>query len=156
MRRSEREVTDAEEMQDILSRATVGHLGLADAGTPYLVPLCFGHEPGRIYFHCAAEGRKLHIIRRNPRACFQADVDFRHVPSPQKPCASTMHYRSVMAFGRVHVVEHPAEKVHGLDLITRHYSDRSGPYPDPVLQRTTVLRLDVERITGKTNMPDDR
>jgi hypothetical protein len=155
MRRSEREITDTAGLEDILSRARVGRLALVDGDAPYLVPMCFGHEPGRIYFHCAAEGRKLDIIRRNPRACFEVDVDFQHVPSTGRACASTMYYRSVIAFGTVHIVEHPAEKVHGLDLITRHYEDRGGPYPEKVLARTTVLRLDVDRMTGKENMPEE-
>jgi hypothetical protein len=154
MRRHEREVTDAAELQDILASAPVGHLALADDGQPYVVPICFGHEPGRIYFHCAKEGRKLDIIRRNPRACFQVDVDFRLEPNPDRPCAAGMDYRSLMAFGTVHIVENTTEKVHGLDLVTRHYFEGGGPYPDEVLGRTTVLRMDVERMTGKANMPE--
>jgi hypothetical protein len=153
MRRNERQITDTAALEDILSRARVGRLALVDGEQPYLVPMCFGHEPGRVYFHCASEGRKLDIIRQNPRACFEVDVDWRHEPNAGAPCASTMYYRSIIATGTVHIVEHAAEKVHGLDLITRHYSDRGGPYPDAVLARTTVLRLDVESMTGKQNTP---
>ena len=51
MRRADKEITDPDELHRILDEAPVLHLGLIDAGRPYVVPLNFAREddtlPGR-------------------------------------------------------------------------------------------------------------
>ena len=72
MRRKDREITDAEEIRRILSRARVLHLGLNDDEGPYVVPMHYGFlfENGKLtlYTHCAREGHKLSLIRRGDGA----------------------------------------------------------------------------------------
>ena len=75
MRRKEREVTDLTRIREILEECEVCHLGLVEDGKAYVVPLNFGYtlEDGKLslYFHSAASGRKVEILRKNPMAAFR-------------------------------------------------------------------------------------
>ena len=44
MRRKDREVTDLQEIEEIIKGCKVCHLAMADAGQPYIVPLNFGYQ----------------------------------------------------------------------------------------------------------------
>lgn len=92
MRRSDRQIEDKIEIDSIIRSSTICHLALSEGDQPYVVPLNFGYEEGALYFHCAKEGRKIDIIRRNPRVCFSFVGDHRVVPS-ETPCGWTMRYR---------------------------------------------------------------
>ena len=79
MRRKDREITDPEQIRAILGRARVLHLGLYDGEYPYVVPMHYGFtfEDGKLtlYTHCAKEGRKLELLRRDARVFVEIDTD---------------------------------------------------------------------------------
>ena len=77
MRRQEREIRDEAEIQEILEKGLVCRLGLYDGQYPYVVPLNYGYRNGCIYFHCAREGRKIDILKKNDRVCIEVDIDSR-------------------------------------------------------------------------------
>ncbi len=99
MRRIDREIDGIEAIESIIRQAAVCHLGLCDEGSPYVVPLCFGYEDGHLYFHSAQEGRKLEILRKNDRVCFEMDIDQVLVRS-EEPFRCSMKYRCVIGSGR--------------------------------------------------------
>ncbi|MDA8124430.1 MAG: pyridoxamine 5'-phosphate oxidase family protein [Deltaproteobacteria bacterium] len=149
MRKQEREIRGDAEIREILQAAPVCRIGLADAGAPYVVPMNFGLGDGCLYLHCASEGRKLEILRSNNRVCFEMDI-LREVRAGETPCGWTADYRSVIGFGRAIFVADPQEKRVGLDSIMKHYRAR-GPfaYPEEILAKTVVIRIDIESISGK-------
>ena len=154
MRRTDRELRDPADIRAILEQADALHLALADNDIPYLVTLNFGIRPGEplaLYFHCAQEGRKIDMLKRNTRACFGVDVG-REVFQAEKgtSCGYSMRFRSVVGSGRVTFVADPAEKVAGLAVIMDHYAPGTQRrFADKMVAKTTVLRLDVEEISGK-------
>ena len=83
-------IENRDEMEEILQRADVGRLGLADDDEPYVVPLNFAYSDGCIYFHTGFEGRKLEIIQKKPRVCFEVDEQLEIVINEQ-PCLSTAY-----------------------------------------------------------------
>lgn len=148
MRRAEKAITDTDAMWALIRRAEVCRMALVDGDRPYIVPLCFGVIGTALYMHCANEGRKLDILRANPRVCVAFDLD--NVVKPaDKPCSIGFRYRSVLAFGTAAFVDDPVEKVAGLRAIVRQYADVDGKMPDAMLARTTVLRVNIEDMTGK-------
>jgi len=154
MRRTDRELRDPAEIRDVLGKADACHLALADNDTPYLVTLNFGlRQGGRLvlYFHCADEGRKIDMLRRNNRVCFGADVDREFFQADTgTSCGCSMRYRSVVGSGRVTFITDPVEKLEGLTAILEHFTPGTAPrFTDEMVARTTVLRLDVEEISGK-------
>jgi uncharacterized protein len=129
VRRKDREITDRTEINSILHEATVCRIGLADGGVPYVVPVCFGYEHGAVYIHTAPEGKKIGLIGKDPRCCFEVDI-CDHIVRRERPCSWGMQYRSVIGFGRAHILEDPEEKRHGLHCIMRHYDAGTCGFSD--------------------------
>ena len=69
MRRSDREQS-REFSLALIDRCTHGVAAISTGeDTPYCLPLSFVRVEDRLYFHCAKEGRKLDLLRENPRMC---------------------------------------------------------------------------------------
>jgi uncharacterized protein len=149
MRKANREIKDKAAIRAIMEKALVCRIGLSDDGTPYVVPMNFGLGENCIYLHCATEGRKLDILRRNDRICFEMDL-LREIKQGTESCGWGALYESVIGFGRAVIVEAPAEKRSALDRIMEHCG-ATGPfsYPDETLARTAVIRIEIESLTGK-------
>jgi hypothetical protein len=152
MRRKEREITDIAEISSIISQCDVCRIALSDNNIPYIVTMNFGFtgESGnKLYFHCAREGKKLEIIRKNSFVCFQFDTDHQ-LEQGENVCDFGMSYRSVVGWGNIKIIIEEEEKKRGLDNIMSHYSDRvEFTYNQAVLNRTIVLRLDISEMKGK-------
>lgn len=149
MRRKDREITDEAALRAIMEQAPVCRIGLSDDGMAYVVPMNFGLKERCLYFHCAREGRKLDIIGRNNRVCFEIDIlhkVYRHEGS----CGCSTRFDSVIGVGRAVIVTDEAEIRLGLDRIMEHYG-YSGPfaYPEEMVAKTAVIRVDIETMTGK-------
>ena len=149
MRKADREIRDKEAVRAVMAEALVCRIGLSDEGMPYIVPMNFGLGENCLYLHCATEGRKLDILRKNDRVCFEMDL-LREIRKGPQPCGWGAWYDSVIGFGRAVFVADPAEKRAALDRIMDHYGAQ-GPYayPDETLAKTTVIRIDIESLTGK-------
>ena len=148
MRRNRQQLS-REECERILGRGTSGVLALAgDGGYPYAVPLSYVYAEGAIIFHSAMQGHKVDAIRRDSRCSFcvieQDEV---------KPAEFTTYFRSVIAFGRISILENTDEKVQALRLLGRRYSpgDESGLQHeiDKSLDHVLLLRLDIDHLSGK-------
>lgn len=152
MRRRDREVNGTKEMGGIISRCRVCHLALSGLhGDPYAVALNFGYQPGSpptLYFHCAKQGKKLDIIRINPKAAFIIDraLELRAGPTA---CDWGMNYESVMGTGTITVVDDQQERKRGLDLIMAQYGNSSPVYAPQSLEQTVVLKFTILEMTGK-------
>jgi len=148
MRRKEKEIKDTAEIEEILSKAFVCRLGLCDNGRPYVVPLCFGYEDNALYIHCAKEGKKLDIIRENNNVCFEVDIDCQVIKAEQA-CRFELRYKSVIGFGRALLIEDAELKRRGLDVIMRQFSEETFEYPQQDLEKTMVVKVEIQSMTGK-------
>ena len=143
-----RTITDTATIEAIIHSASVCRIALSDDGQPYVVPVSFGYADNALYFHSAPRGRKLDILRKNPAVCCEFEVDTEIVPAAD-PCAWSVRYRSVIAFGRAAVVEDGEEKKRALDVIVDHYGGTPQAYPEATLRRTAVVKVEIQRMTGK-------
>ena len=148
MRRNRQQLS-REECERILSRCTSGVLALTgDGGYPYAVPLSYVYAAGTIIFHSAVQGHKVDAIRRDNRCSFcvieQDEI---------RPAEFTTYFKSVIAFGRIQILEAADEKVQALRLLGRRYSpnDEAGLQHeiDKSLDHVMLIRLDIEHISGK-------
>ena len=148
MRRKRQQLSE-EESVAILKKATAGTLALlGDNDYPYAVPLSYVYHEGRIYFHSALAGHKVDAIRKCDKASFcvieQDDVQ------PEK---YTTFFRSVIAFGRISIIEDEHEKLETARMLGNRYN----PNHDEALQkeiegglsRMLMIRFDIEHLTGK-------
>ena len=148
MRRNRQQLSK-EECERILTRCTSGVLALmGDGGYPYAVPLSYVYDDGKIIFHSAIQGHKVDAIKRDSRCSFCV-IDQDEV----KPDEFTTHFRSVIAFGNIHIIEDADEKLQALRQLGRRYSpgnERGLQHEiDKSLSHVLMLRLDIEHMTGK-------
>ena len=148
MRRHRQQLSD-EESIGILQKATSGTLALlGDGGYPYAVPISFVYDDGKLYFHSAMSGHKVDAIRSCNKASFCV-IDQDSV----KPAEYTTYFRSVIAFGRVHIIEDESEKLEMARMLGRRYNphDEEGLQKEIEhgLSRMLMIRFDIEHLTGK-------
>ena len=152
MRRRDREVTDLETIRAMLDAAKVLHLGLVDDGMPYVVPMNFGYtlEDGRLtfYLHGAKEGRKLDVIRKNPVCCVQLECNCAPFEG-EKACQYGYLYDSLMAFGKVQVVEDVEEKERALSILMKTQTEKDFVFDERLVSIVTVFRIDCDSFTAK-------
>jgi nitroimidazol reductase NimA-like FMN-containing flavoprotein (pyridoxamine 5'-phosphate oxidase superfamily) len=155
MRRADREISGTEEIEQIINRADVCRIAIANDNYPYLVTMNFGYmnSPARcLYFHCATQGKKLDMIRKNKYVCFEMDIDHRLLKG-EKSCDWGMGYTSVLGYGNLSIVDSRNERIAGLNVIMEHYGKHdNNDYNEKILERTVILRLDITEITGKKKL----
>jgi uncharacterized protein len=149
MRRHDQEITDKAIIEDIMLKAPVCRIGLADNNMPYIVPVCFGYQDNCIYVHSSRHGRKNEIIERNNNVCFEVEVDVEMVPAAMA-CKWNVTYRSVIGFGKASVVTDEAERIRALHVIMEHYSgEMEHHYDAGPLQHVAIIKIQIENMTGK-------
>lgn len=152
MRRKEREITGIDEIEAIISRSDVCRIALADNNIPYIVTMNFGYSGGadrKLFFHCARNGRKIDIIRKNNFACFEMDTDH-SLKRGREACDFSMKFSSVVGWGNIFIINDDKEKTEGLNSIMQHYTNQTGfTYNPDVFEKTIVLKLVIMTMTGK-------
>ena len=153
MRRADREVTDYQQIQSIIEQAKVVHIGMLDNDRPYVVPMQYGvvFSDGTLtlYVHCAKEGRKLDILKKNPCVFIELETNVAIVSGGDIPCKYGSEYASVMGDGTAVIVEDVAEKIVGLQLMMKTQSGRDFEITEQMATSVTVLRIDVPCVTTK-------
>lgn len=160
MRRNDREITDLNEIFQVIDRCKVLHLGMIDNDMiPYLVALNFGYERHNdvlvMYFHCAQEGRKIDLIKRNPHVSFQMECGYELVcEHPAIPCTYTARFESVVGDGRVDFITDEKEKAHALNCIIEHLfpSSQTFEFPAKILKQTCICRITSHDFTAKRHL----
>ena len=148
MRRKEKEIIQGSDIEAIIRKALICRLGLSDGEQPYIVPLCFGYRNRTLYFHCALEGKKLDIIRKNQRVCFEFDVNSAIIMD-EDACKWSIKYQSVLGFGKAVIVENINEKQNAIEIIMSQYTDRQFHFSDMAVQKMAVIKVEIENMTGK-------
>ena len=149
MRRKDKEITDKEVLNDILSRSRICRIGLVDNGTAYIVPVYYAFSEGSIFIHSAPHGRKMDLIRQNPKVSFEIEYSDRIIRD-EIPCRWTSKFRSVMGEGTISIVTDSLQKQKGLDLIMRKYgAPKDLSYDGISLSEMVILVLSIDSITGK-------
>lgn len=148
MRRGEKEIVDRSQIDNIMERALVCRIAMCDDGQAYVVPVNFGYSDGYLYIHSAHVGKKIDILKRNPRVSFEVDIDHALVAG-EDPCSYTFNYRSVVGFGTATILHDVKEKREGMDAIVKHYAGGASSYPDTALARVTLVRIEISSITGR-------
>ena len=151
MRRKDREIKDFEEQLAIIKKCDVIRIALNDGEYPYIVPMNFGVDVqgGQVFFymHCATEGKKLDLIRKDNRAFFEMDCGHNFILYEER-MSCTMGFESVMGRGRLEFVPEE-EKFTALKILMRQYHAEDFKFNTDMIKVTEVLRLTVEEMTGK-------
>jgi nitroimidazol reductase NimA-like FMN-containing flavoprotein (pyridoxamine 5'-phosphate oxidase superfamily) len=159
MRRADKAMPE-ERASEMLENGFSGRLGtVGQDGWPYVVPLLYVWMDGQIYVHNSrARGHLRENVDHEPRVCFEVDEPGPAFAYRRFECDTSVAYLSVMAFGRVRVVEDREEKTRFCAALMRKYGDPTWDRPlafFPRLDDITVYAIAIERLTGKeTPLPD--
>jgi len=135
-------------IEDILNRAEVLWLALADAEGPYCAPVNFAAGRNVIYIHSGLKGRKAACLESGAPLAFSTAVDVRRRAGGDDACDQGYHFRSVMGRGTPRRLSGD-ELTAGLDAITLKHLGRMLPYKENVLPITAVYAIDIESVTAR-------
>jgi hypothetical protein len=140
------DVVITKEIEEFIKHAEVLRLGLAVDNLPYVVPVSFGYQSGKLYFHSRCSSPKLEMVHANPRVCFEMETDVKIIPS-DNPCSFTTSFRSLIGFGLARIIDQNDEKSLVLDVIVRHYGGEPGEYAASMLDRFAVVEISIESLS---------
>lgn len=152
MTKREFQITDESRILSILDTAKVLRLGLAVDNEPYVVPMNYGYtmEDGRLvlYLHSAVRGKKLDMIRANPRVFFELDCDVTPFEG-QVACQYGLTYSSIMGRGTARIVEDVEEKMQAMSILMKTQTRKEFTFNERLVSIVAVIRIDVEEYTAK-------
>ncbi|MDO5111543.1 MAG: pyridoxamine 5'-phosphate oxidase family protein [Clostridia bacterium] len=155
MRRSDREVTERAAIAAIIQACDCCRLGFVDDAGAYILPLNFGFAqdaaPWVLYFHGAAEGKKIDLIKAQPHVSFEMDTHHT-LNTASAACGFSFGFQSVMGQGDIALVEDADEKARALNCIMAHYTDRADwAFPAEALSHTAIMRLSITALSCKVH-----
>ena len=138
----------------VLTQGYSGRLGTVGTdGAPYVVPMLYVCDGPVVYLHSSlAMGRMRSNLEHECRVCFLVDEPGKVYPYGRFECDSSLSYRSVMAFGKVRIVDDEGKASGFFDALMAKYSPADTGRPRgyyPRIKQIVVYALDVERLTGK-------
>ena len=152
MTKRELQITDPQQILSILDKGKVLHLGLAVDNEPYVVPMNYGYRLEDdhliLYLHSAMQGKKLDMIRANPRVFFEIDCD--QIPfEGEKPCQYGLSYSSLMGRGEARIIEDVEEKMKAMSALMKTQTQKEFTFNERLVSIVAVIRIDVTEYTAK-------
>ena len=147
--RRKKQLLSKQATEEILRNGQSGVLGVTgDEGFPYVVPLSYVYENGKIYFHSAKTGYKLDAIQRNSKVSFCVIDKDQIVPDK-----FTTYFRSAIVFGKAQILTEDAVKQYAMELLVRKYSNDYQEEGTNEIKREwkalCVVEIAIEHMTGK-------
>ena len=150
--RRELEITDIEKIRHILDISLVTHVGMVDGDEPYVVPMNFGYimdgDKLTIYLHGAKKGRKIDILRANPKVFFEMECDLQPFEG-DVACRYGMAYSSLMGKGNAVIVEDVEEKKLALSAVMKTQTGKDFTFEEKMVSFVNIIRIDVASYTAK-------
>jgi nitroimidazol reductase NimA-like FMN-containing flavoprotein (pyridoxamine 5'-phosphate oxidase superfamily) len=152
VRRKDREITNPNEMHQVLKTTNYITVALALNNEPYLVSLSHGYDEAKncLYFHCAPEGKKLVYAQTNPLVWGQAMLDY----GVTDDCDYA--YTSVHFSGNLFLITDLAEKWHALQTLVHQSSktpkEKLAKIKPEKLLTLVMGRIDITSMSGKKHL----
>lgn len=152
MRRDDRQITDQQELDEILNQSKFIIIAMCIRNEPYIVTLSYGYDKIKkaLYLHTGTEGKKMDFIAQNPNVCATVIEDGGYIAGE---CGHK--YRTIVLNGAISVVEDENEKMSGIDVLLNHLENNPGAIKENAVknellfQNTAILRLDIKNMVGK-------
>ncbi|MBO5333671.1 MAG: pyridoxamine 5'-phosphate oxidase family protein [Clostridia bacterium] len=152
MTRREQQVTDINEIIEILEKSKVVHVGMLDGDEPYVVPMNYGYTlvDGKLilYLHGARRGRKIDALRANPKVFFEMCCDVTPFEG-EVACKYGITYASIMGRGVATLVEDVEEKKKALSVLMKTQVNKDFTFEDKLTTVVSIIRIDTLEFTAK-------
>jgi len=156
MRRTDRE-RDRAFAYDVIDHCEYGVAAFAPGeGEPYCLPLSLVRVGDELFFHCALQGRKLDLLRADPRVCvtFVTGTQPHYIPEELN---YTTYFRSAVVTGRAYEVTDPEQKTGALRALCQKLLPADMADFDRAVSRslpaTLVWGIHMEEAVGKEKAP---
>jgi nitroimidazol reductase NimA-like FMN-containing flavoprotein (pyridoxamine 5'-phosphate oxidase superfamily) len=152
VREAHRGAYDRETIYKILDEGFVCHVGFAIDGQPFVIPTLFARVGDAIYFHGSAASRMLRNVAEGVSVCITVILTDGFVLA-RSVFNHSINYRSVVALGKVTLVNSPEEKLEALGAFTEkiipgRWNDARQPN-EKELKATSILRLPLTEVSAK-------
>jgi nitroimidazol reductase NimA-like FMN-containing flavoprotein (pyridoxamine 5'-phosphate oxidase superfamily) len=123
---------DREQVDELLRDQFVARIGCQGGGDVYVVPIIYAYD-GEAAYVASVEGRKVELMRAEPRVCFEVDR------------YEAGSWRSAIAWGRYE--ELAGDDVErALDLLAARFGRKRERAAGP---GTVVFRIVLDEVTGR-------
>lgn len=153
-------VTDLEWMKTLLKEEEICHLAMSENDNPYIVPINYAYMDDMLVLHCAMQGKKLDLIRKNPSVCLAIN---RHPDKVKYHAEKKCHYRyqSVIVYGKARFVEKAEDRVKWINKFRGYFNNRlpwtNSPNQDNITtaERCGIIIVDIESMTARRREDTD-
>ena len=154
MRRKDREITNLDEVIDILEHTDVIRLAMNNGDFPYIVPVNFCYELTAnnqfiFYIHGAKVGTKVELLRQNPLLSFELDTGHQLITN-EKACKYSFNYASVIGNGYATFIEEPTAKIAALKIMMNKFDpNKTFSFTEGDVRPISVIKIAVQAYTAK-------
>jgi len=143
------------EIETLLHDQVYGHLGCHAGGEVYVVPATFVYHENAIYSY-THEGKKISMMREDPEVCFEVEE-----------IKSGNEWKSVIMWGVFEELQNADQQKEAEMLLAQRFSEMNekgfriksplivdiGSHEKNELQKPTVYRIRIEKMTGRFEKP---
>ncbi len=137
-----------EKLDAVIQQALYCHIAFSVDDQPYVIPVSYGYQDNTLYFHSGSKGKKLDMLKENPRVGFSLEHQV-ELKEAKSACKYSMLYASVIGSGKAHLLESIEEKSRGLDIVVGHYNAEPIEYSEKSLRSLEVIQVDIDEMTYK-------
>lgn len=152
MRRKDREVTNIDELMQIIDRCKVCRIAMQDKAGLYIVPMNFGYayenNQLELFFHTAKEGRKINALKENGDVCFEMDCEHRLITG-DAACEYGYCFKSIIGNGKAVFIDNIEEKKTALSALMKHQTGQDFSFDDKMANNVSVFKIIVHSFSGK-------
>jgi len=141
------------EMEAFLRSEVLGYLSMNGPDGPYVVPLNYAYDDGRILVHCSHSGKKLDMLRADPRVCFAVARQEGPVEQHAKKASCHVPSDSVVCYGRARILDDLDERAAALTAFLRHYKPEAKPMPREDVEACACVEIALTPLTGRRARP---
>lgn len=99
------------EIEQFLIHSRVGRIGMSNEGQPYVIPVGYCYENGKIFFHSCFSGLKMRSMAQDPKVCFLVDESL----------SDGSMYKSVIIKGSVEIIDDEEKMIPYLQSLINKY-----------------------------------
>lgn len=152
LRRKDREITEINELMQIINQCKVCRIAMQDNDGLYIVPMNFGYiyEKNQLalFFHSAKEGRKITALKENSDICFEMDCEHSLIIA-DAACQYSYSFRSIIGNGKAVFIDDVEEKKNALAILMKHQTGQDFSFDDKMANSVSVFKVIVHEFTGK-------
>jgi uncharacterized protein len=152
MRNDKKEIKKKRIIAEILLKSNICRIAMMDVDVPYIVPVNYGYNDvdNSLYIHSGVEGKKIDLLRKNKKVCFEIEYQSTIIPD-KEPCGWSTKYRSLIGYGSASIITEPEAIVRGLDIIMAHQGVKKCKYEEKHFPNLVIIKISIEVMTGREN-----